>query len=97
MESNPAIPSDEEDRALCGFFGIDEGERVRPINCLCDLKVSCCARRRKVQNTLSSTVGLAVELVDGAAAAFLPGASGIVDPSTDEMTGQLVATWTEVV
>lgn len=64
---------------------------------LCDLQKSCCAKRRKVVQSLAEAVGLAMELDDDAVAVSSPGAGNVAKSRTDDLPKSLAYTKAEVI
>lgn len=95
--SSSAMPSDERDWAMGDLVEVEEGEQVEVKRRLRNLQELCHAKRRKVPESVSNAVGLAVELVDDAVITSSPEAGLIVDPRIDELTGQLASNRKKVV
>lgn len=91
------MPNDEGDGMIGDLVEVGAGERVGAKRRLQDLLEFCRIKRRKVSGSVSETVGLAVELVDGTAVATTPGADLSSKQRIDELTQELSKTRVKVV
>lgn len=90
------MPSDKKDCTRGGSVEDEVGERGEIKRRLRALHELCRADRRKVPESVSEAVGLAVELVGSVVVASSLGAGSIYDLCSDNLTGQLASTRAEV-
>lgn len=90
--SRPAMPSDEGVSTMKDFVEYEAEKQVGVKRPFFDLQDSCHAKRRKVLESVSKVVGLAVKVMDDAIVTSSIGVGSIVVSRTDNSMGQLVTT-----